>query len=113
MTIILDKFAHISNTVKIYSDSMYICAWGNFAHVSTMLPLYMAELSEVVATLVIHIINQIIILNIYILYVRLKYNYIEYQPFKNGCIFDSHLYSNKIKLIKSDPFKNITKLYRL
>jgi hypothetical protein len=37
MTIILD-------TIKIYSDSMYICAWGSFAHVSTILPLYMAEL---------------------------------------------------------------------
>ena len=44
MTLILDKCAHISNTIKIYSDSMYICAWGNFAHVSTILPLYMAEL---------------------------------------------------------------------
>jgi hypothetical protein len=25
MTIILDKCAHIKNTIKIYSDSMYIC----------------------------------------------------------------------------------------
>ena len=37
MTIRLD-------TIKIYSDSMYICAWGNFAHMSTILPLDMAEL---------------------------------------------------------------------
>ena len=44
MTIILDKFAHISNTVKIYSDSIYICAWGNCAHASNILPLDMAEL---------------------------------------------------------------------
>ena len=38
------QFANISNTVKIYSDFMYICAWGIFAHASTILPLYMAEL---------------------------------------------------------------------
>ena len=44
MTLILDKCAHISNTIKIYSDFMYICAWGSFAHMSTILPLYMTEL---------------------------------------------------------------------
>jgi hypothetical protein len=37
MTIILD-------TINIYSDSIYICAWGIFAHISTILPLDMAEL---------------------------------------------------------------------
>jgi hypothetical protein len=37
MTIILD-------TIKIYSDSTYICACGSFAHVSIILQLYMAEL---------------------------------------------------------------------
>jgi hypothetical protein len=44
MTIILDKCAHISNTIKIYSDSMHICVWGNFFNVSTILPLYMTDL---------------------------------------------------------------------
>jgi hypothetical protein len=44
MTIILDKCAHISNTIKIYSDSMHICVWGNFFNVSTILPLYMRDL---------------------------------------------------------------------
>jgi hypothetical protein len=37
MTIILD-------TINIYSDSIYICAWGIFAHISTILPFDMAEL---------------------------------------------------------------------
>jgi hypothetical protein len=76
--------------------------------------------SEVVATLVIHIINQLVngwrptksVLYV-IQYVRLKYKYIEYQSSKYWCKFDSYLYSNKITSIKSDPFKNITKLYRL
>ena len=45
MTIIVDKCAHIANTINIYSESMYICTWGNFSHVFTILPLYMAELS--------------------------------------------------------------------
>jgi hypothetical protein len=44
MTIILGKCAHISNTIKIYSNSMHICVWGNFANVSTILPLYMTDL---------------------------------------------------------------------
>ena len=93
MTIILDKFAHFSNTVKIYSDSMYICAWGNFAHVSTMLPLYMAELFSGCGNISysyyqsnrewLKTYKKCSIFNIYILYVRLKYNYIEYQRFKN------------------------------
>jgi hypothetical protein len=76
--------------------------------------------SEVVATLVIHIINQIVngwrptksVLYV-IQYVRLKYKYIEYQSSKYWFKFDSYLYSNKITSIKSDPCKNITKLYRL
>jgi hypothetical protein len=44
MTIILDKCAHIFNTIKIYSDSMHICVWGNFSNVSIILPLYMTDL---------------------------------------------------------------------
>jgi HKD family nuclease len=44
MTIIVDKCAHINNTIKIYSDSMYICDWGSCTHVSTIVPLDMAEL---------------------------------------------------------------------
>jgi hypothetical protein len=44
MTIILDKCSHISNTIKIYSDSMHICAWCNLSIVSTILPLYMTDL---------------------------------------------------------------------
>jgi hypothetical protein len=44
MTIILDKCAHIKNTIKIYLDSMYVCDLGSCTHVSTILPLYMAEL---------------------------------------------------------------------
>jgi len=76
--------------------------------------------SEVVATLFIHSINQIVngwgatISVVYVIqYARLKYKCIEYQSSKYWCKFDSYLYSNKITSIKSDPFKNITKLYRL
>jgi hypothetical protein len=44
MTIILDKCAHIFNTIKIYSDYMHKCVWGNISNVSTILPLYMTDL---------------------------------------------------------------------
>jgi hypothetical protein len=71
---------------------------------------------EVVATLVIHIINWIVngwrptkSVLYHIKYFRLKYKYIEYQSSKYWCKFDSYLYSNKIASIKSDSFNNITK----
>jgi hypothetical protein len=38
---------------------MYICVWGNFAHVSTILPLDIAAVLDGVVYLVIHVINQI------------------------------------------------------
>jgi hypothetical protein len=44
MSIIVDKCAHIANTINIYSESMYICTWGKFSHVFTILLLYMAGL---------------------------------------------------------------------
>ena len=103
---------------------MYICVWGNFAHVSTILPLDIAAVLDSVAYLVIHVINQImnawkLTKNVlyFIQYVTLKYNHIEYQSFTYWCIlgflFYSYLHSNKITSIKSDPFNSITKVYRL
>jgi hypothetical protein len=112
MTIILD-------TIKIYSDFMYICSWGNFSHVHPILtqstyieiprtyvlakalPMCLLfyhyiwqSCSEVVATLVIHVINQIMNgwrLTESVLYSfqygTLKYNYIENQSFKYWYIF--------------------------
>jgi len=110
----------ILDTIKIYSDSMYICAWGNLSHVHTFLTqskyieiiprtyvfveaLPMCLLfyhyiwqtcSEVVATVVIHVINQIMngwrlteSVLYFIQYATLKYNYIEYQSFKYWYIF--------------------------
>jgi hypothetical protein len=43
-TIIDDVWWQLSTTIKIYSDSMHICVWGNFSNVSTILPLYMTDL---------------------------------------------------------------------
>jgi hypothetical protein len=103
---------------------MYICVWGNFAHVSTILPLDIAAVLDGVVYLVIHVINQIMnawkltknVLYI-IQYVTLKYNHIEYQSFTYWSIlvflFYSYLHSNKITSIKSDPFHNIAKVYWL
>jgi hypothetical protein len=96
MTNILDKCAHISNTINIYSDSMYICTWGSFSHVSTILPLYMAELfwgcgnicylcyqssHEWLKTYWQRTIRYLIC------YVEIYTNYIEYQSFKYWRIF--------------------------
>jgi hypothetical protein len=103
---------------------MYIGVWGNFAHVSTILPLDIAAVLDGVVYLVIHVINQImngwkLPKNVlyFIQYVTLKYNHIEYQSFTYWCIlfflFYSYLHSNKITTIKSDPFNNFTKVYRL
>jgi hypothetical protein len=103
---------------------MYICVWGNFAHVSTILPLDIAAVLDGVVYLVIHVINQImnawkLTKNVlyFIQYVTLKYNHIEYQSFTYWSIlfflFYSYLHSNKIATIKSDPFNNFTKVYRL
>jgi hypothetical protein len=72
---------------------MYICVWGNFAHVSTILPLDIAAVLDGVVYLVIHVINQIMnawkltknVLD-FIQYVTLKYNHIEYQSFTYWCI---------------------------
>jgi hypothetical protein len=105
---------------------MYICVWCNFAHVSTILPLDIAAVLDGVVYLVIHVINPImngwkLTKNVlyFIQYVTLKYNHLEYQSFSRiyWCIlfflFYSYLHSNKITSIKSDPFNNITKVYRL
>jgi hypothetical protein len=103
---------------------MYICVWDNFAHVSTILPLDIAAVLDGVVYLVIHVINQImnawkLTKNVlyFIQYVTLKYNHIEYQSFTYWSIlfflFYSYLHSNKIATIKSDPFNNFTKVYRL
>ena len=85
MTIILDKCAHISNTIKIYLDSMYVL--GVTLPMCLIFYHYIRQsCPEVVVTLVIHIINWIV--NgwrptksvVYLIqYVRLKYKYIEYQ----------------------------------
>jgi hypothetical protein len=80
--------------------------------------------SEDVVFFVIHVINQImngwkLTKNVlyFIQYVTLKYNHLEYQSFTYWSIlfflFYSYLHSNKITTIKSDPFNNITKVYRL
>ena len=103
---------------------MYICVWGNFAHVSTILPLDIAAVLDGVVYLVIHVINQImnawkLTKNVlyFIQYATLKYNHIEYQSFTYWYIyfflFYSYLHSNKITSIKSDPFNSIRKVYRL
>ena len=103
---------------------MYICVWGNFAHVSAILPLDIAAVLDGVIYLVIHVINQImnawkLTTNVlYIIqYATMKFNHIEYQRFTYSSIlfflFYSYLHSNKITSIKSDSFNNITKVYRL
>ena len=77
--------------------------------------------SEVVATLFIHVINQIMngwrlteSVLYFIQYATLIYNSsIKVSSVDVYFLFDSYLYSNKITLIKSDQFKNIAKLYRL
>jgi hypothetical protein len=91
MTIIVDKCAHTARTINIYPESMYICTWGNFSHVFTILPLYMAELfwgccnisylcyqsnHEWLKTYW----QPIILYSI--CYVEIYTNYIEYQSFK-------------------------------
>jgi hypothetical protein len=118
MTIILDKCAHISNTINIYSDSMYICTWGNFSHVSTILPLYMAELfwgcgnisylcyqssHEWLKTYWQRTIGYLIC------YVEIYTNYIEYQIFSANCSLATYIIHTCIHVLYVITLKKTNK----
>ena len=73
---------------------MYICDWGSCTMYLLFFHYIWQSCSEVVATLVIHVINQIMngwrltqSVLYFIQFATLIYNYIEYQSFKCWCKF--------------------------